>query len=269
MFQVEQHERDPGGLGGAQQVVQPVPPAVRTGVGAIPTAQGGGGGVGGVGIPKGEQEVGGGGRRVVRAEDGGLVGGKGGPSGGQEDLQLQGGSERRDRGVGEQGREAQGDQEGVIGGVADDRQGNAGAGSAGGRERLELTGGGDDQQGIPGDSGLGLERELVRAAGAGLQGQVEVVVEPVDTGEQVEPDMQILAGAAQVDGDQVVGGPSGVGGIEQAQVGVAPGGEEGGRAAGWRAAGSRRLPGAGRRSSQQDEPRTGGGGSQRDDTMGC
>jgi len=206
-----------------------VPPAERTGVGAIPTAQGGGRSVGGVGIPEGQQNVGGGGRRVVGAEDGGLVNGAGRTGGGDEDLQLQGGEGWRERGCGEQRGQVQRDIEGVGGGVTEDGQGGARAGGAIGLEDLEATVGGDDQQGIPGDGGLSLEWEPVHAAGAALQCQVEVVVELVDTGEQVEADMELVAGAAQVDGKQVVGGEVGVSGVEQAQVGVAPGGEDGGR----------------------------------------
>ncbi len=271
VFQIEQHQRDLGGLGGAQQVIQPVPPAERTGVGAIPTAQGGGGGVGGVGIPESQQNVGGGGRRVVGAEDGGLVNGAGRAGGGDEDLQLQGGKGWRERRVGEQRGQVQRDIDGVGGGVAEDGQGGAGAGGAIGLEDLEATVGRDDQQGIPGDISLSLEWEPVHAAGAALQGQVEVVVELVDTGEQVEADVELVAGAAQVDGDQVVGGEVGVSGVEQAQVGVAPGGEDGGRGRlGCRAAGSRAAAAAAgsQAESQEEEADMEGGGSQTDDTMG-
>jgi len=40
--------------------------------------------------------------------------------------------------------------------------------------------------------------------------------------------VELVAGAAQVDSDQIVGGEVSVSGVEQAQVGVAPGGEDGG-----------------------------------------
>ncbi len=158
-------------------------------------------------------------------DDGGLVGDDGRAGRGQEDLQLEGGGQ----GGGSQGEAAQGEVEGVVEGVAEDGEGEAGAGGAIGLEGTQLAAGFDDQQGVPGEGGLGLNWEAGEDAGAGLQGDVEVKGGLLDAIQQVEAQLELVGGGAQVDGEQVEGGGGGIGGVEQAQVGVAPGGEDGGR----------------------------------------